>query len=79
MKPYVIIGTSKCLYCDKVKSLLVDRYSDYEYHDIDKSPWLRVMFRMTPMTTVPQVFSPEGLHVGGYTDLKAHLEAQKYD
>lgn len=79
MSSYIILGTAKCIYCDKAKSLLVDRFSDYTYYDLDKHPWLRVMFKMTVMTTVPQVFSPDGLHIGGYTDLKAHLEDQKYD
>ena len=73
MEAYVIIGTRKCTYCDQAKSLLIDRYSDYIYYDLDTHPWLKSMFKMTKLKTVPQVFMSTGELVGGYEELKAHL------
>ncbi|MFS9669198.1 glutaredoxin family protein, partial [Klebsiella pneumoniae] len=44
MKPYVIIGQPNCVYCQKAKALLMEKYSDYQYYDIVSQPWLREMF-----------------------------------
>lgn len=73
MNPYVIIGTPKCSYCNQAKSLLMDKYSDYEYYDLNKNPWIKHLFGMSDLKTVPQVFSPEGHLIGGYEDLEVHL------
>jgi glutaredoxin len=74
MEPYIIIGTRKCTYCDQAKSLLIDRYSDYTSYDLDTHPWLKTLFKMTKLKTVPQVFRGSGELIGGYAELKVHLE-----
>jgi glutaredoxin len=73
MHPYVIIGTPKCSYCNQAKSLLLDKYSDYEYHDLTKKPWLLELFKIAKLKTVPQVFSPEGDLIGGYDELRIYM------
>lgn len=73
MNPYVIIGTPTCSYCNQAKALLMEKYSDYEYYDLTKNPWIKHLFGMSDLKTVPQVFSPEGRLIGGYEDLEVHL------
>jgi glutaredoxin len=76
MHPYVIIGTPTCSYCQQAKALLMNKYSDYEYHDLTKKPWLLELFKMSNLKTVPQVFSPEGDLIGGYEDLATYMGEQ---
>ena len=73
MHPYVIIGTPTCFYCSQAKALLMDKYSDYEYYDLTKNPWIKHLFKAADLKTVPQVFSPEGRLIGGFEDLEVHL------
>jgi hypothetical protein len=37
------------------------------------SKWLLTLIKKAGMTTVPQVFKPDGTYVGGYTELKKEL------
>lgn len=76
MHPYVIIGTPTCSYCQQAKARLMDKYSDYEYYDLTKNPWLLELFKMSNLKTVPQVFSPEGDLIGGYEDLVTYMDEQ---
>ena len=73
MYPYVIIGTPTCSYCSQAKALLMDKYSDYQYFDLEKNPWIRELFKVAKIKTVPQVFTPEGSLIGGYDELVVHL------
>lgn len=73
MHPYVIIGSPNCSYCSQAKALLMDKYSDYQYYDLEKNPWVLSLFKIAKLKTVPQVFSPEGDLIGGYDDLVVHL------
>jgi len=74
MLPYTIIGTEDCFYCSQAKSLLMESYSDYEYFDLHRQPFLLTMFKASGYTTIPQIFSPSGKLIGGYEELVAHLE-----
>lgn len=74
MLPYTIIGTEDCFYCSQAKSLLMESYSDYEYFDLHRQPFLLTMFKAAGYTTIPQIFSPSGKLIGGYEELVAHLE-----
>ncbi|WMM95763.1 glutaredoxin [Roseobacter phage CRP-403] len=77
MKPYVIIGQPNCIYCTKAKSLLMDKYHDYQYFDLTVNPWLLELFKMSKLKTVPQVFSPEGDLIGGYEDLEVYVQTME--
>ena len=73
MHPYVIIGTPRCFFCSQAKALLMEKYSDYQYFDLEKNLWLRELFQLAKLKTVPQVFTPEGGLIGGYDELVVHL------
>lgn len=76
MKPYVIIGQPNCVYCQRAKQVLMEKYSDYQYFDLSTNPWLLELFKIAKLKTVPQVFSPEGVLIGGFEELEIHMQTQ---
>ena len=70
-----------CPYCKKAKALLTEKGVDFE--DIDITANVDEMRGKLAeiangRTTVPQIFI-NGVHVGGYTDLKALNDSGKLD
>lgn len=49
------------------------------YHDITADSALKTLLVMAGFKTVPQVFSPEGHHIGGYSDLVEHFVGEDDD
>jgi glutaredoxin len=37
-------------------------------HHVDKDPSIRTLMLMAGLKTVPQVFAPDGYHIGGYQE-----------
>jgi glutaredoxin len=37
------------------------------------SKWVLTLLKMSGLTTVPQIFKPDGTLIGGYTELKEHF------
>ena len=72
---YTIITRDQCNFCDTAKALL--RGADLPYTEFNvQSPdnkWLLTLIRQAGHTTVPQVFAPDGRHIGGYVELRADL------
>jgi glutaredoxin len=69
---WVIITGDNCSSCDKAKSLLASSnrlYKVYNVHD-DDNQWVLNLLKSSSLTTVPQIFRPNGTLVGGYTELK---------
>lgn len=77
MYPYVIIGQPNCVFCQKAKALLMEKYSDYHYFDLKTNPWLLELFKMSKLKTVPQIFSPEGDLIGGYEELEVYVQTME--
>ena len=73
---YVILGTTKCEFCNKAKTLLQKEGIGFMSYSVDtvSSRWLLTLLKQAGMTTVPQIWDNEGHHVGGYTQLKEHLD-----
>ena len=55
----------------------MEKYSDYQYFDIVSQPWLREMFKMSKLKTVPQIFSPQGDLIGGYEELEVYVQTME--
>lgn len=76
MKDIKIYTINNCAYCDAAKSLLKTRNLPFTEENItsddDKRAWL---INETGHRTMPQIFI-DGKFIGGYTELKAHLQAQ---
>jgi glutaredoxin len=73
--PYTIITRDQCTFCDSAKALLDGAglpYSAYNIQD-KSSKWVLTLVRQAGHTTVPQIFAPDGRHIGGYTELKDEL------
>jgi len=73
---YVILGTTKCEFCNKAKTLLQKEGIGFMSYSVDtvSSRWLLTLLKQAGMTTVPQIWDNEGRHVGGYTQLKERFD-----
>ena len=72
---WVIITQDNCSYCDKVKELLNEHHKNFYTYNLStgSSRWILTLMKKANLTTVPQVFKPDGSLVGGYTELKELL------
>jgi glutaredoxin len=76
---YVVITREQCNFCDLAKVMLNTKnlgYVEYNVHSTS-SRWILTLLKRTNLTTVPQVFDPSGNLIGGYNELKEHLENGK--
>ncbi len=73
---YTIITRNQCSFCDTAKALLKGAGISYVEYNIetDSSRWILTMMKKTDLKTVPQIFSSDGTHIGGYTDLREFLD-----
>ena len=73
---WIVLGRTQCNFCDAAKALLKGRGYTYTSYSLDSSSsrWLLTLIKNAGMTTVPQIFNPQGDHVGGYTELKELLD-----
>ena len=64
--------TGTCVYCVRARALLSEKGVSWEEHDITGRHGLmeEMVQRAGGRTTVPQIFI-DGLHVGGFTDMRA--------
>lgn len=76
---YTVISTNQCSWCKKARELLDSRGNGYVGIDVSNIHYnaaMRTLVKMAGFTTVPQVFAPDGTHIGGYEDLVKHLEEE---
>ncbi|HAV29911.1 MAG TPA: glutaredoxin [Saprospirales bacterium] len=73
---WIVLGRTQCNFCDSAKELLKGRGYTYTSYSLDSSSsrWLLTLIKNAGMTTVPQIFNPQGDHIGGYTELKELLD-----
>lgn len=67
---YIIIGAGNCIHCARAKQFCDKRGLSYTYYDLGVNAWLKTLLQKTELTTIPQIFTTTGLHVGGYSDLE---------
>lgn len=74
---YTIITRDQCNFCDTAKALLRGTNQQYVEYNVQSpsSKWVLTLMKKCDMRTVPQIFKPDGTHVGGYTELKELLDA----
>lgn len=78
MTSYTVIKSEDCLWCLAALDLLYSSGEDYiTVYNVSNEKWLRHLMLKADLKTVPQVFSPEGVHIGGYQDLVEHLKAKR--
>ena len=72
---WVIITRNQCSFCDTAKALMKGAglyYTEYNIQS-DSSKWILSLLKRSSITTVPQIFKPDGTHLGGYTELKEYI------
>jgi glutaredoxin len=72
---YVIVTRNQCSFCDTAKAILKSAKLQYTEYNVQSpsSKWILTLIKKANMTTVPQIFAPDGTHIGGYTELKEHI------
>ena len=75
---WTIIGASYCNWCHKAEDLIYsnDPSNMVTVYEIDNKEfkWLKFFIKKANMSTVPQIFDPDGNHIGGYEDLESHFK-----
>ena len=69
---YTVITRNQCSFCDTAKALLKGAGQGYTEYNVQSasSKWVLTLMKQAGLKTVPQVFSSDGSHIGGYTELK---------
>lgn len=72
---WVVISRDQCNFCDTAKALLKGKGLPYTEYNVQSpsSKWVLTLIKQAGHTTVPQIFKPDGSHLGGYTELKEFL------
>ena len=72
---WVIITRNQCNFCDSAKALLKGKGYSFTTYNVQEpsSKWVLTLIKQAGYTTVPQIFDPDGKHIGGYTELKEYL------
>ena len=73
---YTIITRDQCNFCDTAKAILAGSGLRYKSYNVQASEgkWLLTLIKQAGHTTVPQIYAPDGSYIGGYTELKEHLD-----
>ena len=77
MSCYTVISFSGCRWCDLAVEELRSRREAFEVLNLEHKPALRRLFQMAGLTQVPQIFTPDGDHVGGYHEFRAFLRGEE--
>jgi glutaredoxin len=72
---YTVITRNQCNFCDTAKTLLQGAGQGYTEYNVQSpsSKWVLSLMKQAGLKTVPQIFSSDGSHIGGYTELKEFL------
>lgn len=80
---YIIYGKDNCPYCVRAKQLLDSKVLRYDYRDVKEYDYFlqEMIYAVTeetgsPPKTVPQIFSPQGVYIGGFTELSKTFESE---
>ena len=72
---WVVISRNQCNFCDDAKAILKGLGLQYVEYNVQSgsSKWLLELLKKADIKTVPQIFKPDGTHIGGYTELKEYV------
>jgi glutaredoxin len=76
MSCFTVISANGCKWCELAVEELRSLREEFEVLKIEDRPALKRLFKMAGFTQVPQIFSPEGDHIGGYHELRAFLKGE---
>ena len=64
-----MITSDTCPWCDRAKVLIQQKGGAYESLSYNQEPWIKDLIIKAGFTTVPQIWTMEGEHIGGYEKL----------
>ena len=68
-----MLTQENCKYCTAALGLLESHGHEVEVYDVQDDS-MSLMVKMLSVTnTVPQLYGPDGQFIGGYNELKKHL------
>ena len=72
---WTLISRDQCNFCDTAKALLKEASIPYVEYNIQSksSKWVLSLLKKSTINTVPQLFKPDGTHLGGLLELKEYL------
>jgi len=73
MSQFHVVSTKTCKFCKEAVNLLEAEELDYQVTYLEDDPCLKTLMAMANLTTVPQIFRPDGELVGGFNNLKAYI------
>lgn len=73
MSKFQVISTKTCKFCKEAVNLLEAEDLDYEVTYLEDDPRLKTLVAMAKLTTVPQIFRPDGELIGGFSHLKGYI------
>lgn len=71
---YYVISRDGCSFCDKAKDLLSQKCLEFEELNLNELLFLRTLLLKARITKVPQIFTEDGTHIGGYSELEKSLD-----
>ena len=76
---FTIFSRDVCVFCDRAKATLSQLGYEYQEINIQQHKWALDLIKRSGFTTVPQIYSPNGDHIGGYTELGDFLKEQQME
>ena len=72
---WTIISQDNCKFCMDAISELKKQGQPYVVYNVknESSRWIYTMMKLAGLRTVPQIFTPKGTYIGGYTQLVEHF------
>ena len=70
---YVMLTQENCKYCTAALGLLESLGHEVEVYDVRDDSMSLMVKKLRVTNTVPQLYGPDGQFIGGYTELKEHL------
>lgn len=75
MQKYVMLTQDNCKYCTAALGLLNSHGYEVTLYDVSERHNNSTVAALIVTKTVPQIYDPDGKFIGGYTELKEHLDA----
>lgn len=72
---WVVVTRNQCNFCDTAKEMMKGAGIPYVEYNVQSgsSKWVLTLLKKAGLTTVPQIFKPDGELIGGYTELKEYF------
>lgn len=70
---FTLISTDRCEYCTRAATLMTGAGLAFKRVYVEDAPWLKTLLNQAGLTTVPQIFRPDGQLIGGYAQLRVYL------